>query len=83
MHTVLSIFTNGDPENSDESNSSSKSPSSKDGTPKKTYVFKSSATPSFVKELAGLESDWWKLIRLGKIYSVQKQVPKQVEGRLR
>ena len=44
--------TNGDLESS-ESNSSS---SSDDETPKNHYGFKSSATPGFVKELAGLES---------------------------
>ena len=53
----------GDPESSsDESNSSSSPTSEEEGTPKNTYGFKSSATPGFVKELAGLEKDWWKLI---------------------
>ena len=31
-------------------------------TPVNTFGFKSSATPPPVKELLGLENDWWKLI---------------------
>ena len=48
----------GDPESSELDSSSS----SNEETPKNMYGFKSSATPGFVKELAGLESDWWELV---------------------
>ena len=49
-----------------------------DNTPVNTFGFKSSATPPPVRELQGLECDWWKLINSIKFTNKKTPFQKQL-----